>query len=81
MVGASIKTPASFFNTSGILLEEWTTGNSRLCVDGQYRWFEQPDSFVQAMQSLFPHLLYRRVRTNVRSDRSTDERIDVIAKK
>jgi len=81
MVGASVKTPASFFNTFGILLEEWETGNSRLCIDGQCRWFEKPDSFVQIIQTLFPKVLFRRVRTNQRADNSTDERIDVIAQK
>lgn len=81
MVGASVKTPASFFNTSGILLEEWETGNSRLCIDGQCRWFEKPDSFVQIIQALFPKVLFSRMRTNQRSDNSTDERIDVVAQK
>ncbi len=81
MVGASVKTPASFFNTSGILLEEWETGNSRLCIDGQCRWFEEADSFVAVIQSVFPKMLFRRVRTNERPDHSTDERIDVVAQK
>lgn len=81
LVGASVKTPASFFNRSGILLEEWETGNSRLCIDGQCRWFEEADSFVDVIQSIFPKILFRRVRTNERPDHSTDERIDVVAQK
>jgi SAM-dependent methyltransferase len=81
IIGASVKTPASFFNTSGILLEEWNGGNSRICIDGQCRWFEEADSFIETIRSQFSDVLHTRVRKNQRPNNTADERIDVVAQK